>query len=400
MSPSARIAAILLAPLGCTLFASSGRAQFPEVRYEVLVGSSLVESCGTCERPDIWRPITGTFVLQRLAVRIVGELYELRELSLFCAGCDVSIAGTGRIHLPDPGSITPSLDVTIDGASVQLEAANSTALAPWPLIDVTVSEDGSRDPGRRYTLRLIAAPEVESVPYKLVPGSLVDGSGSLLEIVCPVCRPRYPYIPLEGTFSVGAVTSIVDGRAVYRLTQIQLVDTLDDVDYRITGSGSYEEGGDATITKVLRLAVEVNEPPVRDFDSEVLEVKPGEGFPTIDVEAEELLKESLWYRIHLVAKPAGSTVEFRRGDANADGLVDIADPIFALAWSFAGGPAPTCLDAADTDADGRHNLTDAIFELQYLFLGGPALPAPGPQACGSPPTPEVDCAAYDACAPA
>ena len=41
--------------------------------------------------------------------------------------------------------------------------------------------------------------------------------------------------------------------------------------------------------------------------------------------------------------------------------MDIADPIFALAWSFAGGPAPTCLDAADTDADGRHNLTDAIF---------------------------------------
>jgi PKD repeat protein len=81
-----------------------------------------------------------------------------------------------------------------------------------------------------------------------------------------------------------------------------------------------------------------------------------------------------------------STPVFRRGDANADGKVDISDAIAILGYLFGGGDGPACLDAADANDDGKVDISDAIYLLAHLFLGGPAPPAPGPIACGGDPT--------------
>jgi hypothetical protein len=40
---------------------------------------------------------------------------------------------------------------------------------------------------------------------------------------------------------------------------------------------------------------------------------------------------------------------FRRGDANADGAVNLADALFTMNHLFRGGDAPACPDAADAD---------------------------------------------------
>jgi len=71
-------------------------------------------------------------------------------------------------------------------------------------------------------------------------------------------------------------------------------------------------------------------------------------------------------------------VTFRRGDANADGLMDLSDAIFTLSHLFLGDPAPGCLRAADLDGDERLDLTDAVYGLLYHFSGGlpPAQPFP------------------------
>jgi hypothetical protein len=74
---------------------------------------------------------------------------------------------------------------------------------------------------------------------------------------------------------------------------------------------------------------------------------------------------------------------FRRGDSNADGDLNIADPVFTLNGLFLGGPIP-CRDAADSDGTGRLELTDAVHALNHLFLGGPEPPAPFPD-CGTVP---------------
>ena len=91
---------------------------------------------------------------------------------------------------------------------------------------------------------------------------------------------------------------------------------------------------------------------------------------------------------------------FRRGDANADRVADLSDPIFLLLFIFRGERPPPCPDAADADDSSRLELTDAIYMLSYLFRGGPLPPSPGPRDCGRDPTKDgLMCDAYPPCAP-
>jgi hypothetical protein len=89
---------------------------------------------------------------------------------------------------------------------------------------------------------------------------------------------------------------------------------------------------------------------------------------------------------------------FERGDANADGTVNISDPITVLGFLFLGAPtALACEDAADTDDSGALNITDPFYLLGFLFLGGPAPPAPH-ETRGPDPTPDAfDCASFPPC---
>ncbi|MBN1418685.1 MAG: right-handed parallel beta-helix repeat-containing protein [Planctomycetes bacterium] len=78
---------------------------------------------------------------------------------------------------------------------------------------------------------------------------------------------------------------------------------------------------------------------------------------------------------------AAPAPRFLRGDANADGQVNLGDAIFSLNFQFAAGTAPPCRKAADDNDDGEIDLGDPIFSLNYLFANGPPPPAPL-AACG------------------
>jgi hypothetical protein len=79
---------------------------------------------------------------------------------------------------------------------------------------------------------------------------------------------------------------------------------------------------------------------------------------------------------------------FRRGDANLDGEMDLADAVRTVSWLFQGGPPLPCEDGADSNDDGVLDLGDAIYLLDRLFTGGKPLPPPGPKLCGPDPTPD------------
>lgn len=104
-------------------------------------------------------------------------------------------------------------------------------------------------------------------------------------------------------------------------------------------------------------------------------------------------------RCTLVVDGSFSVLETRfvRGDANADGGIDISDAIRILTFLFAGGTAPECLDSADVnDADGV-DITDPIYLLNWRFLGGAPPPAPYP-GCGEDTTPDaLTCGSYPRC---
>lgn len=68
----------------------------------------------------------------------------------------------------------------------------------------------------------------------------------------------------------------------------------------------------------------------------------------------------------------------RRGDSNADGVVDLTDATYINAYLFQGGPEPPCRNQADANDDGVLDAADSAYILNWLFLGGPAPPWPGP----------------------
>ncbi len=76
--------------------------------------------------------------------------------------------------------------------------------------------------------------------------------------------------------------------------------------------------------------------------------------------------------------PVGTanTVDFRRGDADLSGVLDVTDPITILNWAFSGIGTLWCLDAADADDSGTIEVTDGAFLFNFLFYGGPAPPPP------------------------
>ena len=92
---------------------------------------------------------------------------------------------------------------------------------------------------------------------------------------------------------------------------------------------------------------------------------------------------------------------FRRGDATADGEIDISDGVLVFDYLFLGGAAPLCREAADSNDDGAIDIADGIHILSFLFLGGDAPPAPTPGGvCGTDPgdpSEFLGCESYDAC---
>ncbi|MFN0057003.1 MAG: dockerin type I repeat-containing protein [Planctomycetota bacterium] len=84
--------------------------------------------------------------------------------------------------------------------------------------------------------------------------------------------------------------------------------------------------------------------------------------------------------------------QFRRSDANNDGLVNIADAVRILSFLFGSSTVPVaCRDAFDANDDGGIDIGDAVSVLGLLFASG-ILPAPG-LTCGDDPTVDhLDCA--------
>ncbi|MCK4427720.1 MAG: dockerin type I repeat-containing protein [candidate division Zixibacteria bacterium] len=62
---------------------------------------------------------------------------------------------------------------------------------------------------------------------------------------------------------------------------------------------------------------------------------------------------------------------FTRGDANGDGVIDIADVVYLVNYLFVDGPPPPAIKAGDANCDGIINIADVVFLINYLFIDGP-----------------------------
>ena len=114
-------------------------------------GSVLLDDCD-CDRLPFEVPLEGTLVLTRKPVRIVGELYSVSEIDFKGSSPfgEYSILGGGSYYRrsPEETNLTLELEINLE-AGIALATDFVPPGVPWPQIDISAGEDGTRDPLRR-----------------------------------------------------------------------------------------------------------------------------------------------------------------------------------------------------------------------------------------------------------
>jgi hypothetical protein len=58
------------------------------------------------------------------------------------------------------------------------------------------------------------------------------------------------------------------------------------------------------------------------------------------------------------------------GDANGDGVINIADVMWMANYLYRSGPYPASFEAGDANCDGDHGILDILILINYLYKGG------------------------------
>ncbi|HNR99925.1 MAG TPA: hypothetical protein PKX48_05310 [Planctomycetota bacterium] len=196
--------------------------------------------------------------------------------------------------------------------------------------------------------------------------------------------------PIEGdTHCLGLAVEGGPGEGPYTVTCTASDDSGDPILYAFTAE---DESGT------------VLEPVSQDDNIAVFDLTEGvwtitvivDDDPTCDDQAEDAV-----CTVQVIVVTAGT--KFKRGDANADGKIDIADAVCVLGYLF-GPPSDSCkqkvrdcADAADANDDGKVDIADAVKVLGHLFGGAGALPDPFAE-CGTDPTEDdLGCESFAPC---
>jgi hypothetical protein len=343
----------------------------------------------------IVRPIHGTFALEA-GDPVMGSVnFSVYDISFQDDQGDYAITGKGLYHYLVLAKPTQELELDI--------AVNGTALAhlvsgmvpmdrSWPLIEIAAKDETPRDENHIYTLQIFAAPKpIAWQTYTLAKES------ALIED-CLNCGGPAVIAPLTGTFQLGELPGGVGLFMDYVVGEIDFKSAGVDPPYAIGGGGFYRQGGEVAITQFMQLVITVNDTTGIPLDSGRVGVPVQ--FPALDVSLAHAnpLDPMHVYSLRIVAKPATPLEpQFRRGNANADTTINIDDAVFVLAYLFAKGALPPCMDAADSNDDGKVDISDAVKTLAHLFANTGPLPDPFEQ-CGPDPTrDELTCDRFTPC---
>jgi hypothetical protein len=58
------------------------------------------------------------------------------------------------------------------------------------------------------------------------------------------------------------------------------------------------------------------------------------------------------------------------GDANGDGVIDLADVVHLINYLYRGGVIPDPPEAGDTNCDGTVDIGDVVSLINYLYKNG------------------------------
>jgi hypothetical protein len=58
------------------------------------------------------------------------------------------------------------------------------------------------------------------------------------------------------------------------------------------------------------------------------------------------------------------------GDANGDGVINLADVMYMINYLYRSGPYPASFEAGDANCDGDHGILDVVILINFLYKGG------------------------------
>jgi len=121
-----------------------------------------------------------------------------------------------------------------------------------------------------------------------------------------------------------------------------------------------------TMTTVVRI---YTDDPLQPTQTEqmYLDVIPrtaGNGSFTIIVESLSMPDTKLSRSVTFLLDP------YLCGDANADGVVDLADIVCLINFLYRGGDTPIPMEAGDANCDGIINVADIVYLVNYLYRDG------------------------------
>jgi hypothetical protein len=113
----------------------------------------------------------------------------------------------------------------------------------------------------------------------------------------------------------------------------------------------------------------------------------------------DIISQAAGYKVVTYYENTGSREggAFRRGDANADGVVDLSDAIVLLLYLFGARAELACDQSADMNDSGALDLADVVYCVYYLFAGGSAPPLPFHQCGVSEAAVALSCDTYPPC---
>lgn len=195
---------------------------------------------------------------------------------------------------------------------------------------------------------------------------LIEGAVGLGE------ERRYPLDPPPGTARVRATLAWDDPAGDWRFREA----LVNDLDLRILEEfvGGIVRAHQPWVLDPQRPDAPATRGPDRINNVEQVEVDAPTGRLTLVVTGSWVPRgpQRFWVALGAgCALDAQPSQPFRRGDANQDRRVDIADSILVLHYLFLGGDA-RCKDAADANDDGRLDVADGVRILSFLFLGSPS----------------------------
>lgn len=91
-----------------------------------------------------------------------------------------------------------------------------------------------------------------------------------------------------------------------------------------------------------------------------------------DIYAPYYYGNTIDYQVETIAGEIAVTSCFLRGDIDNNGVIDIADLVYFVEYSFNDGPPPPSIDNADVDCSGEIDIGDIIYMVEFMFDDGPA----------------------------